>query len=424
MKPTNLMTHKKTAGGSPSGSGLNLFKGITLTLVMTLVVMGCDYIVDQQTEADAGVVTSDISGVLSLVEGSEITCIDPDVGEYHIVSESKTVEWGNRRNPFEKTVEIEYYNTLEQFVLSVKSSHAIADVLVDDESIKNFNGTVEAGTWQEFKFELDEDWQAGDEWSFAVKVAGSGPPTEFGIDYELLGKCSTFFLAENGITISCPDAAVGETGIVNGVEYEAVDRALLIQRRDEGADLTRLCTTPVTDMSSMFFSATTFNEDIGGWDTGNVTNMSAMFANAEAFNQTIGGWNTGNVTNMNRMFINATTFNGDIGGWDTGNVTNMRIMFSNAEAFNEDISGWNTGNVTDMLGMFSGSSSFNRPIGAWDTGNVTNMRFMFSNATAFNQDLSGWCVSLIPSVPDDFDIGAISWVLPNSRPDWGASCSI
>jgi hypothetical protein len=42
-------------------------------------------------------------------------------------------------------VDIEYYNTLTEFVLRVKSTEMIADVLVDDESIKDFDGTVEAG---------------------------------------------------------------------------------------------------------------------------------------------------------------------------------------------------------------------------------------------------------------------------------------
>jgi hypothetical protein len=44
---------------------------------------------------------------------------------------------------------------------------------------------------------------------------------------------------------------------------------------------------------------------------------------------------------------------------------------------------------------------------------------MFQDAGAFNQDLSDWCVSLIPSEPVDFDIGADAWVLANSRPVWG-----
>ena len=49
--------------------------------------------------------------------------------------------------------------------------------------------------------------------------------------------------------------------------------------------------------------------------------MSSMFWCAKEFNQNIGNWNTSNVTNMSKMFYNANEFNEDIGGWDTSNVT-------------------------------------------------------------------------------------------------------
>lgn len=186
--PTSLMNYKNTTRRSRAGSGLNLLKGCTLMLVMTLMVIGCDSIVDQNAEADVNIATSDISGVLS-VDTPPVTCIDPDAGEYNKVLDMKTIEWGNKKNPFSKTVDIEYYNTLTEFVLRVTSSEMIADVLVDDESIKDFDGTVEAGTWQEFTFDLGEDWEAGDTQTFSLKIAGSGPPAYFEVNYELLGEC-------------------------------------------------------------------------------------------------------------------------------------------------------------------------------------------------------------------------------------------
>jgi hypothetical protein len=45
------------------------------------------------------------------------------------------------------------------------------------------------------------------------------------------------------------------------------------------------------------------------------------------------------------------------------------------------------------------------------------MASMFRNATAFNQDLSPWCVTLIPTQPTNFSLGASSWVL--AKPIWG-----
>ena len=56
---------------------------------------------------------------------------------------------------------------------------------------------------------------------------------------------------------------------------------------------------------------------------------------------------------MSRLFTGNTSFNSNIGSWDTSNVTDMsemfmRSMFANAFAFNQNIGGWDVSNVTDM----------------------------------------------------------------------------
>jgi surface protein len=119
----------------------------------------------------------------------------------------------------------------------------------------------------------------------------------------------------------------------------------------------------VTNMYSMFFGATSFNGDIGGWDVSKVTNMSQMFRDATGFNQDISGWDVGNVTAMSFMFYGTDLFNGDIGGWDVGNVTAMSFMFYRAAGFNQSISEWDVGNVTacNNFNDISGLQCFNTP---------------------------------------------------------------
>ncbi len=93
-------------------------------------------------------------------------------------------------------------------------------------------------------------------------------------------------------------------------------------------------------------------------ETSNITDMSSMFENAKSFNQPIGDWDTSNVTNMSDMFNGATSFNQPIGDWDTSNVTEMKCMFLNAISFNQPIGGWDTSNVTNMSDMFAGATSY------------------------------------------------------------------
>ena len=159
-------------------------------------------------------------------------------------------------------------------------------------------------------------------------------------------------------------------------------------------------TASVTSMGSMFFGATSFNQDIGGWNVEAVTTMSFMFSRATSFNQNIGGWNTAQVTDMSSMFSRATSFDQDIGGWNVEAVTTMSFMFSRATSFNQDISRWHTASVTGMGSMFRGASSFNGDIGNWNTAQVTSMYAMFSGATSFDQNIGGWNVEAVSSMGD------------------------
>ena len=217
------------------------------------------------------------------------------------------------------------------------------------------------------------------------------------------------YLDDNGVTIKAYDwSIVGDVGTVDGKEYTVVDEAKLREMVYKDEDVTRICTSKVTNMVTLFREKDSFNQDIGSWDTSNVTDMSEMYRGAFEFNQNIGSWNTSSVTSMKEMFLTAVEFNQPIGNWDTSNVTDMSGMFRAAVSFNYPIGSWDTSNVTNMKVMFSGASSFNQPIGNWDTSGVTNMSLMFNGCHAegkcktfgipyglsvFNQYIGDWDTS-------------------------------
>ena len=226
---------------------------------------------------------------------------------------------------------------------------------------------------------------------------------------------SQFSLAPNGVTIVCPGASSGDTGVVDGITYTAVNRTLLISKRNAGEDLSLCCTTPVTDMSQMFSNSfRTFNQDIGSWDMSNVTNTYRMFWKAWRFDVDIGDWDVSSVQNMKEMFKNSDDFNQDLSAWDTSSATDMREMFFSMRYFNQDLGNWNTSNVTDMHGMFRGTPNFDQDIGDWDTGNVTSMNGMF-HSTNFNQDIGDWDTSSLLNMDamfynnDDFNQDIGNW---------------
>ena len=152
-----------------------------------------------QKDEEPGTLFKDAE-IMQLKSGSAVIlsttgCIDPEAPEYFVVHDQLVVGWaGSDNNKFSKTIVIKYYNTLTHFVLEVMSSNGIADVLMDDVSVKNFEGTVPPGTWQQITFPLAEDWEADDTWAFGLIITGFGPPACFEVEYQLIGECVYYTL--------------------------------------------------------------------------------------------------------------------------------------------------------------------------------------------------------------------------------------
>jgi len=207
-------------------------------------------------------------------------------------------------------------------------------------------------------------------------------------------------------------------------------------------------TNKVTDMSSMFYNAYSFNADINSWDVSNVTDMSSMFTGTTSFNKPLNSWNVSSVINMNTMF-NASIFNQPLNNWDVSNVTNMSNMFLNGafnqnigawgsktskvinmsnmfagSYFNQDLSGLNFSSVTNMSGMFADNLSFNQNINTWNAPAVQDISSMFNGALAFDQDISGFNISNVAIIDYIFDNSGLSTTNYNNILNYWATLSV
>ncbi len=169
------------------------------------------------------------------------------------------------------------------------------------------------------------------------------------------------------------------------------------------ANISTWDTSNVTNMQSVFESASISTTDITDWNTSNVTTMASMFSSASSFNQDISSWDTSKVINFSSMFERAFVFNANLGSWNTSSATNFQSMFRFAQAFNQDISSWNTSNVTTMFSTFEFADKFNQPLNAWDVSKVTTFQSMFKDAPLFNQPLNNWLITSATNLSQTFE---------------------
>ena len=155
----------------------------------------------------------------------------------------------------------------------------------------------------------------------------------------------------------------------------------------ESADLTKLHTSNVTSMHSMFYDCKALTElSLSSFNTGKVASMYSMFEGCNALTSLdLSSFDTQNVTSMQYMFKGCsalTTLN--VSSFDTSNVTNMGGMFEGCNALTSlDLSHFNTTKVTDMSGMFYDCKALTElSLSSFNTGKVTYMRNMFKGCSA------------------------------------------
>ena len=209
------------------------------------------------------------------------------------------------------------------------------------------------------------------------------------------GGLERFHLSDGGTTNDDKLRSIEQWG---GTEWTTMEEAFrgassMVYNATDAPDL-----SGVTDMSYMFYSASSFNGDLSGWNVSSVTDMSGMFFFAASFNQNLNDWDVSSVTDMSHMFRSATFFNQPLNDWDVSSVTDMNRMFRFASSFNQPLNDWNVSSVTDMSAMFHSASSFNSfnsDLSNWNVSSVTDMRNMFASATSFDRPLNDWDVSSV-----------------------------
>jgi len=145
-----------------------------------------------------------------------------------------------------------------------------------------------------------------------------------------------FYLNSNGVTVMCPEADFEDTGTVNSVTYtkrsEGNVRGLV---SSNPSSLITTCTSGITNMNGML-SSSTFNHDIGSWDTSKVTTMANMFFGNSAFDKDIGNWDTSKVTTMGSMFNGASNFNQNLTSWCVTLITSKPTLFNGGSSILTD----------------------------------------------------------------------------------------
>ena len=150
------------------------------------------------------------------------------------------------------------------------------------------------------------------------------------------------------------------------------------------------------NFTNMFYQNRNFNKNINGWDFSSATTMSNFLSGATIFNQPVNNWILGGANKIvSTLFYQAYAFNQDISSWDVSKVTSFYYAFAETQ-INNDLSSWVLTNITTLERTLFANTSFNQDIGNMTLGaGLTNMKyFYFQNTTLsdinWTNTIVGW----------------------------------
>ena len=129
-------------------------------------------------------------------------------------------------------------------------------------------------------------------------------------------------------------------------------------------------------MNGMFYEASAFDQDIGGWAVHSVTDMSWMFNYASAFDQDL-GWCVGDDVSLEEAFSGtpcASTLCGVVQGRSEGGICVTPAPTSFDGAFGDE--SIRTA-VADWLADATAAEATYGHISTWETSGVTDMSHLF-----------------------------------------------
>ncbi len=195
------------------------------------------------------------------------------------------------------------------------------------------------------------------------------------------------------------------------------------------AEISKLNTSNITDMNSMFLNCTSLIsiEGFDNWNLDKVANLSSMFNGCSKL-ETIGDishWNISKVEHIESMFAGCSELRlvGDLSGWDTSKIVSMESMFNGCSKLGMlgDLSKWNVSNAKNMKSMFQDCSSL-ISIGSlsdWKTSKVEDMSSMFNNCSRLVAYCSDWDVAKVGDNHTDFNLNA-----PNVKSPWQTAFAV